>query len=80
MNRRVPVSFIGPTRKDASGVFFEIMSANGGTIRLDYPGFRQANKARKDLSKAETAHRVPNQTLFAALQQLVTDKETHHVE
>ena len=74
MNRRIPVTFIGPVLRDGGGRFFEIMSAHGGVIRLDYPSVEVAKSARNDLAKSATAYKVPTQTLFAAIQQLVSDK------
>lgn len=74
MGTRIPVTFIGPVSRDGASMFFEIMSAHGGVIRLDYTSAGLAKAARNDLAKSATAYKVPTRTLYAAIQQLVSDK------
>ncbi len=76
MNRRVPASFLGPVITVAgSGAYFEVLSAEGGVLKLEYPGAKEAKQARHDLGLPNTAYLVPNKPLFEAMKQLVDEKE-----
>ena len=81
MSRRVPVSFLGPVITVARvGAYFEILSATGGVIKLEYSNPHAAKQARNDLGSPSTAYMVPNKPLFEALKQLVEEKEVKNVE
>lgn len=73
MKRRNQVTLIGPIQEDKVGAYFEVMSANGGAVRLDYGNRRMASVARTALSKTAHAHRVPTPPLFEAVKQLFID-------
>ena len=79
MNRRVPVSFLGPVITVAgAGAYFEVLSAQGGVLKLEYPNTREAKKARHDLGPPSPAYLVPNKPLFEAMKQLIHEKEEVH--
>lgn len=76
MNRRVPTSFLGPViTVVGSGAYFEVLSAEGGVLKLEYTSPKEAKQARHDLGLPSTAYLVPNKPLFEAMKQLVDEKE-----
>lgn len=72
MSRRSPVSFVGPVTTIAGqGSHFEIMSAQGGVLRLEYTSPEEAKEARDDLAGPSTTHKVSHHPLFDAMKQLI---------